>query len=89
MAALTFKCLTFKCKRCGNEECEEDDCDQKCAKEVVFVVVRVNEEKKVKIVGYIDIDVDELNEYMKSFRGIEKGKILFSNQTCLLQSRRK
>ena len=75
--------LALKCERCINEECEGDDCDQKCAREVALVVVRVNEEKKIKIVGYIYIDVDELYEYMKFFVNIEKDKGLFLRQACL------
>lgn len=69
--------LEFKCERCGNEERERDDCDQACVKEVALLVVRVNEEKKIKIVGYIYIDVDEIQEYMKSFVNIEKDQKLF------------
>ena len=79
-----FVILSLEYKRCGNEECDKDDCDPTCAKEVVFVVVRVNEEKKVKIVGYVDIDVDEIHEYMKSFWNLEKDKRLFLSQECLL-----
>ena len=75
--------LAFECKKCGSEEREENDRDQKCVKEVAAAVIRVNEEKKIKIVGYAYIDVDELNEYMKSFGNIEKDKRLFLKQACL------
>ena len=79
-----FVILSLEYKRCGNEECDKDDCDPTCAKEIALVVVRVNEERKVKIVGYIDIDVDEIHEYMKSFWDLEKDKRLFLSQECLL-----
>lgn len=72
-----FVILSLEYKRCGNEECEKDDCDPICVKEVVFVVVRVNEGKKVKIVGYVDIDVDEIREQIKFPECIEKDKKLF------------
>ena len=79
-----FVILSLEYKRCGNEECDKDDCDPTCAKEVVFVVVRVNEEKKVKIVGYVDIDVDEIREQIKFPECTEKDKKIFLSQARLI-----
>ena len=79
-----FVILSLEYKRCGNEECDKDDCDSTCAKEVVFVVVRVNEEKKVKIVGYVDIDVDEIREQIKFPECTEKDKKIFLSQARLI-----
>ena len=79
-----FVILSLEYKRCGNEECDKDDCDPTCAKEVVFVVVRVNEEKKVKIVGYVDIDVDEISEQIKFPECTEKDKKIFLSQARLI-----